>query len=205
MELTYHGHSCVRLRGRDITVVIDPPQATLPGLAKGTQGLIVRTEGSTDPERLRARDGEVQEVAGPGEFEIAGVAILGLPAGDTTVMRVTVDDIRVVAAGRLRRQLTEDEIDGLGHVDVLVVPVGGGDALGAIDAAKLVNALEPSIVVPARYGTGAGGEYDTVGKFAKEMGLAEGSWEPQPRLVLTGPTGETDETRVVFLETRGSS
>ena len=202
MELTYHGHSCIRLRGRDMTVVIDPPQTTLPGLAKGTVGIIVRTEGATDTAKLRPRDGEVQEVSGPGEFEIGGVSILGLSAGETTVMRVSVDDVRVVAAGCLRRQLTEDEIDSLGHVDVLVIPVGGGDALGAIDAAKLVNAVEPSIVVPARFGGGGTGEYETVGKFAHEMGLADGAWEPQPRLVLTGSTGETDETRVVFLETK---
>lgn len=202
MELTYHGHSCVRLRGREMTVLVDPPQTALPGMAKGTQGIIVRTEGETDPERLRARDGEIQEVCGPGEFEIGGVSILGLAAGETTVMRVAVDDVRVVLAGRLRRQLTEEEIDSLGHVDVLVIPVGGGDALGAIDAAKLVNAVEPSIVVPARYGSGDGGEYDPVGKFAKEMGLAERAWEPQPKLVLTGSTGESDDTRVVFLEVK---
>ena len=205
MELTYHGHSCVRLRGREMTVVVDPPQTALPGLAKGTQGIIVRTEGETDPERLRARNGEIQEVCGPGEFEIGGVSILGLAAGETTVMRVSVDDVRVVLAGRLRRQLTEDEIDSLGHVDVLVIPVGGGDALGAIDAAKLVNAVEPSIVVPARYGTGDGGEYDPVGKFAKEMGLAEGAWEPQPKLVLTGSSSESDDTRVVLLEVKPGS
>jgi L-ascorbate metabolism protein UlaG (beta-lactamase superfamily) len=205
MELTYHGHSCVRLRGREMTVVVDPPQTALPGMAKGTQGIIVRTEGETDPERLRARDGEIQEVCGPGEFEIGGVSILGLAAGETTVMRVAVDDVRVVLAGRLRRQLTEEEIDSLGHVDVLVIPVGGGDALGAIDAAKLVNAVEPSIVVPARFGSGDGGEYDPVGKFAKEMGLAEGAWEPQPKLVLTGSTGESDDTRVVFLEVKTGS
>jgi L-ascorbate metabolism protein UlaG (beta-lactamase superfamily) len=202
MELTYHGHSCVRLRGREMTVVVDPPQTTLPGLAKGAQGLVVRTEGATDPERLRPRDGEIQEVCGPGEFEIGGVSILGLATGETTVMRVAVDDVRVVLAGRLRRQLTEDEIDSLGHVDVLVIPVGGGDALSAIEAAKLVNAVEPSIVVPARYAAGDGGEYDPVGKFAKEMGLAEGTWEAQAKLVLTGSTGETDDTRVVFLEAR---
>lgn len=202
MELTYHGHSCVRLRGREMTVVIDPPQTTLPGLAKGTLGIIVRTEGATDPVKLRHREGELQEVCGPGEFEIGGVGILGLAAGETTLMRVAVDDVRVVAAGRLRRQLTEDEIDSLGHVDVLVIPVGGGDALSAVDAAKLVKAVEPSIVVPARFGAGGGGEYDSVGKFAQEMGLAEGTWEAQPRLVLTGSPGETDETRVVVLETR---
>ncbi len=202
MELTYHGHSCVRLRGREMTVVVDPPQTALPGLAKGTLGIIVRTEGETDPAKLRSREGELQEVCGPGEFEIGGVSILGLAAGETTVMRISVDEVRVVAAGRLKRQLTEEEIDSLGHVDVLVLPVGGGDALGAIEAAKLVSAVEPSIVVPARYGAGDGGEYDPVGKFAKEMGLAEGAWEAQPRLVITGSSGDTDDTRVVFLETR---
>ena len=203
MELTYHGHSCIRLKGKEMTVVIDPPQTTLPGLAKGSLGLIIRTEGTTtDPSTLRPREGELQEVRGPGEFEIGGVSILGVAAGETTVMRVSVDDVRVVAAGCLRRQLSEEEIDSLGHVDVLVIPVGGGDALGAIEAAKLVNAVEPSIVVPARFGGGGAGEYETVGKFAQEMGLAEGAWENQPRLVLTGSTGETDETRVVFLEAR---
>src|SRR5580658_1660169 len=166
MELTYHGHSAIRIRGREMTVFIDPPQTALPGLAKGTLGIIIRTEGATDTATLRPREGEMQEVRGPGEFEIGGISILGLAAGETTVMRVSVDDVRVVAAGRLRRQLSEDEIDSLGHVDVLVIPVGGGDALGAIDAAKLVNAVEPSIVVPARYGSGAGGEYDPVGTSA---------------------------------------
>ena len=119
-------------------------------------------------------------------------------------MRVAVDDVRVVAAGRLRRQLTEDEIDSLGHVDVLVIPVGGGDALGAIEAAKLVNAVEPSIVVPARFGAGDGGEFDPVGKFAQEMGLADGAWEPQPRLVLTGSSGRErrDSGRLPRGETR---
>jgi len=55
MELTYHGHSCIRLRGREMTVLIDPPQTALPGLAKGTVGMIVRTEGTTDPAKLRPR------------------------------------------------------------------------------------------------------------------------------------------------------
>src|SRR5438309_4793031 len=123
MELTYHGLSCMRLRGRDATVILDPPQEALPGLARAAPHIVVRTEGETDPDRLRQREGHVQEVSGPGEFEVRGVSIFGMPAGDTTVMRVEVDEVRVVSAGRLHRQLSEDEIDALGHVDILVVPV----------------------------------------------------------------------------------
>ncbi|HEY4869962.1 MAG TPA: MBL fold metallo-hydrolase [Candidatus Dormibacteraeota bacterium] len=205
MELTYHGLSCIRLRGREATVLIDPPQTALPGLARSAPDIIVRTEGVTDPEKLRVREGHAQEVSGPGEFEVRGVGIWGMPAGETTVMRVEIDDVRVVSAGRLNRQLTEDEIDALGHVDILVVPVGGGDALTAGDATKLVSALEPSIVVPARFrSTGGGVEYDPVEKFAKEMGLAEGTWQMLPRLNLSSPPAEDDETRVVILEPRTS-
>ena len=206
MEITYHGLSWVRLRGRDTTVVIDPPQAQLPGLARSASSLLVRTEGATDPEKLRVREGHVQEVSGPGEFEVRGVSIFGFPADGVTVMRVTVDDVRVVSAGRLHRQLTEDEIDALGHVDVLVVPVGGGDGLGAADAAKLVHAVEPAIVVPARYrATGGTADYEPVDKFAREMGLAEGSWQALPRLNLSGASSDSDnDTKVVILEARST-
>jgi len=204
MELTYHGLSCVRLRGREATVVVDPSEQTLPGLARARPDIVVRTDAPTHPDKLRPREGHAQEVGGPGEFEVRGVTIFGMPTGDTTVMRVELDEIRVVAAGRLRRQLTEDEIDALGHVDVLVVPVGGGDALTAGDATKLVNAIEPSIVVPARYRVagGAGAAYEPVDKFAREMGLAEGAWEALPRLSLSGPPTEATETKVVILEPR---
>jgi len=207
MEITFVGLGCVRLRGRDVQVVIDPiPPGTVPGLPKLTPDIVVRTEGTTDFASLRPAEGRAQEVSGPGEYELKGVRVFGLPAGATTIMRVEVDDVRIAAVGRLRRQLTEDEIEALGHVDVLLAPVGGDDAATATEAAKLVSAIEPAIVVPVRYAVpGLPGEYDTVDRFAKEMGLAEGSWTPQPKLNLTGSSGTVDETRVVVLEPRASA
>ena len=204
MELTFHGRSCIRIRGRDTTVLVDPPSKGALGASRAAPDLVVRTEGATDPEKLRAAEGRPQEVSGPGEFEVRGVSIYGFPAGESVVMRIEVDDVRLLTAGRLNRQLEEDEIDALGHVDVLVVPVGGGDSLSAIDATKLVNAIEPAIVVPVRYREGEGGDeqYDPIDKFTKEMGLAEGSWEPQAKLSLNGPPGDAEETRVVILEAR---
>lgn len=204
MEVTYHGLSCIRLRGRDATVLIDPPQTALPGLARQGPDIIVRTEGTTEPDKLRLREGHAQEVSGPGEFELRGVGIFGLPAGETNVMRVDIDDVRVAAVGRLQRQLTGEEIDALGRVDVLVVPVGGGDALSAVDASKLVNSVEPGIVVPARFRSGGGSvDFEPVETFAKEMGLADGTWQMLPRLSLSGPVAAGDETRVTILEPRG--
>lgn len=207
MEITFVGLGCVRLRGRDVQVVIDPiPAGTAPGLPKLTPDIVVRTEGETDFAALRPADNRPQEVSGPGEYELRGVRIFGLPAGKTTIMRVEVDDVRVAAVGRLRRNLTEDEIESLGHVDVLLAPVGGDDGCTAAEAAKLVRDIEPAIVVPVRYAVaGLPGAYAPVETFAKEMGLAEGSWASQPKLNLTGSSGTVEETRVVVLEPRASA
>jgi L-ascorbate metabolism protein UlaG (beta-lactamase superfamily) len=208
MELTFVGLGCVRLRGRDVQVVIDPiPPGTAPGLPKLTPDIVVRTEGDTDFAALRPAEGRPQEVSGPGEYEVRGVRVFGLAGGGSnTIMRVEVDEVRVAAVGRLRRPLTEDEIEALGHVDVLLAPVGGDDAYTATEAAKLVSAIEPAVVVPVRYAVpGLPGNYDTVDRFAKEMGLAEGSWVPQPKLNLTGSSGTVDETRVVVLEPRATA
>jgi L-ascorbate metabolism protein UlaG (beta-lactamase superfamily) len=203
MELTFVGLSCVRLRGRDVEVVVDPiPPGRSSRPPRVNPDIVVRTEGDGDLSLLRAAQGRPQEVSGPGEYELRGVSVVGVAAGDTTIMRVEVDDVRVCALGRLRRQLAEHEIDALGHVDVLAVPVGGGDALEAQAAARLVNALEPAIVVPVRYAVaGIAGDYEPVDRFAKEMGLAEG-WAPQPKLNLTGSLPTTEDTRVVILEPR---
>jgi L-ascorbate metabolism protein UlaG (beta-lactamase superfamily) len=203
MEITFLGLSCLRLRGREVEVVVDPlPPGAASRPLRLHPDIVVRTEGSGDPSLLRPVPGRPQEVSGPGEYEIRGVSIFGLAAGAATIMRVEVDDVRVCALGRLGRQLAESEIDALGHLDVLAVPVGGGDALEAQAAARLVNAVEPAIVVPVRYAVnGVDGDYGPVDTFAKEMGLAEG-WTAQPKLNLTGSLPTAEETRVVVLEPR---
>lgn len=207
MEITYLGMSCVRLRGRETQVVIDPPDGQLPGFGKTGPDLVVRTEGATDPAKLRPREGRGQEIAGAGEFEARGVAVRGVDTGQgRTLMRVEIDDVRVVSVGRLDRQLTEEEIDALGHVDVLVVPVGGVDALAPAAATKLVSSVSPAVVVPVRYRSPASpgsGQYEPVETFAREMGLAEDSWQAQPKLNLSGAMTASDDSRVVILEAKG--
>jgi L-ascorbate metabolism protein UlaG (beta-lactamase superfamily) len=208
VEITYLGLSCLRLRGRDVQVLVDPPATTLPGLGRAHPDIIIRTEGQTIPDRLRPHPGHAQEVSGPGEFEVRGVTIRGLPAGATTIMRIEIDEVRIAALGRLDRQLTEEEVDELGQVDVLAIPVGGVDALGAVAATKVVNAIAPAIVVPVRYrssGVAGSGDYDPLDQFAKEMGLTDDVVPTQPKLSLTGAMGAAEETRVVILEPRGSA
>jgi len=94
----------------------------------------------------------------------------------------------------------------LGHIDVLVAPVGGGDALAPSAATKLVNALSPAIVIPVRYRSPASpgsGEYEPVDIFAREMGLPDDGYQALPKLNLNGAMTGSDDSRVVILELRG--
>ncbi len=205
MEITYIGLGCLRLRGREADVLIDP----VDDLPRGVKvprldpDIVVRTRGRTDPALLRPAEGQPQTVSGPGEYELAGVRITGHDlGGGRTAMCVIVDEVRVVALGAIDRQLSEDAVEALGHVDVLAVPVGGGGALGASEAVTLVNVVEPFIVVPTRYSVlGLWPELEGVERFAKEMGLTEGL-TPQAKLVLTGSSGSVEQTRVILLEPR---
>lgn len=204
MEITFLGMSCLRLRGREADVLIDP----LPEGVRGprvTPDVVVSTEGATDAALLHPAEGRPQVVRGPGEYELRGIRVLGLRGpGGITVMRVEVDDVRVCAVGRLEGPLSEEVLEALGHVDVLAVPVGGGDSLDASAAAQLVQALEPAYAVPVRYAVaGIPGDFEDVERFAREMGLAEGV-AAQPKINLTG-TVSGEETRVVILEPRTAS
>lgn len=209
MEITYLGNSCIRLRGRETQVLIDPPDGHLPGFSKASPDLVVRTEGRTDPDLLRPAEGRSQQVSGPGEFEVRGVSVLGVDAGaGRTLVRVEIDEVAVVSVGRLDRQLTEDEVNSLGHVDVLVLPVGGGNSLAPQAATKVVSAVGPAVVVPVHYRHAASpgsGELDPVETFAREMGMAEDAVQSQPKLNLNGASGAADNSRVVILEPRGLS
>jgi L-ascorbate metabolism protein UlaG (beta-lactamase superfamily) len=149
-------------------------------------------------------------VEGPGEYEVAGVTVLGLPTfhdsrqgelhGRNTVYVIELDDVRVCHLGDLGHALEADMLEALGKVDVLLVPVGGGNTLEAVGAAEVARQVEPRVVVPMHYALPAvKTELAPVERFLKEMGVTEP--DPQPKLTVQASSGE-GETRVVVLEPR---
>jgi L-ascorbate metabolism protein UlaG (beta-lactamase superfamily) len=157
--------------------------------------------------------GDPKLVDCPGEYEIIGVAIRGVAAfhdneqgeklGKVTLFAIEIDDIVVAHLGDLGHALSELQQEQLGSVDVLLVPVGGGAALTATQAAEVTNQLEPKIVIPMHYKLpGLKVALDEPKHFASEMGIDR--IEYQPKLSLAGkPSGE--EMKVVFLEARGAT
>jgi L-ascorbate metabolism protein UlaG (beta-lactamase superfamily) len=211
LDVTWLGHGCFRLRGKSASVVTDPYPPTLgPKLAKLEANLVTVSHQHQNHCYLQAVGKEPYVVDGPGEYEAAGVHVIGVPTfhdndsgatyGRNTVYVIEVDDVRVCHLGDLGHKLGDDALETISNLDVLLVPVGGGTSLDAARAAEVVRQVEPRYVVPMHYALPAvKKELAPVERFLKEMG-AEGT-EPLARLSLQASSGEM-ETKVVVLDAR---
>ncbi len=195
MEITWQGYSCFRLKGKSTTVVTDPFPPNL-GYTIDKLSADIVTESHDHPTHSYAEavTGKPRLICRPGEYEIKGVLIIGISTfhdeekgarlGKNTVFAIEVDDITICHLGDLGTPLSSGQIEEIGHVDVLLVPVGGGNTIGASQAAGLVRTMEPKIVIPMHYKTPAlTREMDTADKFLKEMGVTEAV--PQPKVIVT--------------------
>ena len=218
MEITWFGHSCFRLMERGMaSVVTDPYDESLGYQAlKLKADIVTVSHDAPGHSNLEAVRGEKRALTGPGEYEIGGVFITGIPMARTqtdgkkkkgetdsksnTVFLFDYDGLTVCHLGDLDHVPTQSQIEALGAVSVALVPVGGGGGLNAAQAAEVVSLIEPSIVVPMHFRTDSGSaSLDPVSKFLKEMGL--GATQPEAGLKVTR-SGLPDETRVIVLESK---
>ena len=208
MDVTWLGHGCFRLRGRSAAVVTDPfPPAIglkLPRLDADLVTISHEHENHSYTQVMR----DAYEIRGPGEYEVAGVSVIGVPTfhdaqkgakhGRNTVYLIEIDDVRVCHLGDLGHALDDAEAEAISAPDVLLVPVGGHTSINAAQAAEIVRQLEPRFVVPMHYAIpGLKLELDPLDRFLKEMAVAAS--EPQPKLSVSASSGEY-ETKVVVLE-----
>lgn len=212
MEITWLGHSCLRLRGRDATVVTDPFDRTLGYPPIRTSADVV-TISHHEPHHdyVQAVGGNPTVVDGPGEYEIAGVLIHGVatrrdrgretPKPRNTAYVIRIDDLVVCHLGDLDQPLNADQIAAMKEADVLLIPVGGNCTISAAEASEVVAQLEPRLVIPMHYRTEAtrGLNLDPVDRFCREMGVTPEA--PQARLSVTKSTLPESAT-VVLLDYR---
>lgn len=211
MDVTWYGHGCFRLRGRGAAVVSDPyPPALGPKLPRLEADLVTISHEHDNHNYVRtvARDPVV--IRDPGEYEVAGVTVLGVPTfhdtkkgeehGRNTVYLLAIDDVSVCHLGDLGHPLDDRSLEWLGKVDVLLVPVGGGATLDATRGAEVVRQIEPRYVVPMHYALPQlRVDLQPIDRFLEEMGVE--SQERQPKLTVQA-SSSSEETKVVLLEPR---
>ena len=205
MDITLLGHDCFRLKGRDATLITDPFKG-VAGLTSGIDVVTVShdTQGHTS---LADVSGDFRAVTGPGEYEIKGILITavgtfhdnthGKDRGRNTVYLVQLDDLRVCHLGHLGHVLASEQVDEIGTVDVLFVPIGTSECLTSAQLSDVISQLEPSIVIPMDWADESTTESTpTLDRFCHEMGVKE--FELLPKLSIT-KSSLPSETQVVVL------
>ncbi len=208
MNIGWLGHSCFRIGGRQATVITDPYSPTLGySLGKPTADIVTVSHQHSGHSYVQGIGGEPRRVIGPGEYEISGVLIIGIATfhdaegggkrGRNTVYLIEVDEVSVCHLGDLGHVLTAEQVEEIGNVDVLLLPVGGVSTINAPMAAEIVRQLEPKVVIPMHYKTQAlKWELEPVDRFLKEIGVKQAT--SQPKLSLTKPS-LPDSTQVFLL------
>jgi len=181
MDISWLGHSCFGIRGKGATIITDPYSPGLGySLDKPTAHIV--TVSHQHPGHSYVQDTRL--ITGPGEYEISGVLIIGIATfhdanggrerGKNTVYLIEIDEISVCHLGDLGHMLTTGQVEEIGNVDVLLLPVGGVSTIDASLAAKVVRQLEPKVVVPMHYKTPElSWELEPVEIFLREIGVQE--------------------------------
>jgi len=191
MTITYHGHSCFKLKGKNGLVATDPFDEyvgfKMPAMSTD---IVTISHDHKDHNQVNKVKGtskrEVPFVINhAGEYEVGGISVFGVQTyhdtaqgadrGENIVFTILIDQVRICHLGDLGHMLTEEHLAKIGMVDVLLIPVGGVYTIGPEDAIKVIRMLEPSIVVPMHYKTSAHaeqvfGDLATVDDFVKVFG-----------------------------------
>jgi L-ascorbate metabolism protein UlaG (beta-lactamase superfamily) len=201
MEIKYLGHSSFIIKGKNVTVVTDPYSSEYTGLKFPKHvacDVVTISHDHLDHNAVDMLEGTPFVVNGPGEYEIKGAGIVGLPSfhdtakgadrGKNVMYRIEIDGISIVHLGDLGHPLTTQEVENLDGVNILCIPVGGGYTIDAAVAESIITEIEPEIVLPMHYGRpelnqSIFSQLTDLPHFLKEAGK-EGL-VPQPKLNIT--------------------
>lgn len=155
MDITWHGHSCFTIRGKEAIIVTDPfvgLGAVLPKLKADIVTLSGEGE-ITEFEREETTGKVPKTLNWPGEFEISNVSIEAFPPNGEPMnfFIFVLDGIKICHLAYLSHELSDEVLDHIGDVDVLMIPVGGHVVLDGKTAQKVVEAIEPRVVIPMLY------------------------------------------------------
>ena len=181
-EIEYKGGNTVVISTKKSKLLIDPKMSVF-GLKdlSAKDAIEIATE-----ERLAVYDNDTLLIVdSPGEYGIGGFDIKGIAAQRhldaeslpfaSTMYRIEVGDTSIGVVGNIFGKLSDEQLEELGLLDILILPVGGnGYTLDSVDAAKLVRKIDPKIVMPVHYADSAlkyEVPQDDLSSFITELGV----------------------------------
>lgn len=221
MEISWLGHACFQLRGKQVTLITDPfspQQAETLRLGKVNASIVTVSHDHPGHNHTAGVGGNPRVVRGPGEYEISDVLITGVASyhdmkhgqerGRNTIYVIHMDELVICHLGDLGHTLQEEQLEEVADADILLVPIGGSHTITATQAAEVISQVEPRIVIPMHYRASTAEEGvphegpDPLDKFCREMGIE--TINTQPKLTVNRSSVPT-EMQVVLLSPRGQA
>jgi len=203
MELQFHGANCISLTHKGTRLVVDDNLSDLgaKSVTKPDDAALFTGKHGASQARL--------VFDSPGEYEIADISITGIAARshveesklDATMFKLATGDLSVLFTGHIYPELSEAQLEAIGPIDLLVVPVGGnGYTVDPVGALKLIKAIEPKLAIPTHYADKAL-KYP-VPQQELSQALKELAMEPKETVtkLKLKPTELTDLTQLLILE-----
>ncbi len=157
MELQYYGGNCVRVSTKKATIIIDDNLAELGQKSITKPGNIALFTGAHGEPAAEV----ALTIGQPGEYEVSDVSVMGVAArahidvegqANATIFRLLAEDIRLCVLGHVYPELNDEQLEAIGTIDVLLIPIGGnGYTLDGIGALKLIKKIEPKLIIPTHY------------------------------------------------------
>ena len=201
MQITYHGQSCFKIKGKQGVVVCDPFDEKVVGipLARLSADMVTVSHNHPDHNAVSKVKGSSKRenpfiVDFPGEYEVGGISVFGFKTyhdqangeekGQNIVFKILMDELSICHLGDLGHQLSEEQLKAIGSVDILLLPVGGPSSLMNGEAVKVAQAINPSIMIPMHYKTAeypADSKLFDLDQFIQSYGT---SVEPEDKLII---------------------
>ncbi len=216
MIIIWRGQSLFEIatsRGKNnlVNIVIDPFSEEV-GLRvpKLEADIVLISHEHYDHNNVKAVAGNPFVIKGPGEYEIKEIFIQGIPAfhdnslgkerGQVTIYTLETEELRLCHLGDLgQKELTSEQLEKIGPVDILMIPVGGTYTIDGKEAVKIMSQIEPKIIIPMHYSLPKlKAKLDPVDQFLKAVGVKK--IEPQNKFSIKKKDITEEEAKIIVLQ-----
>jgi L-ascorbate metabolism protein UlaG (beta-lactamase superfamily) len=216
MQIIWHGQSCFEIittpaKNSQVKIIIDPFSEEIGlRLPKMEADILLVSHQHYDHNNKKGVAGSPFLVEGPGEYEIKNIFITGIRSwhdisqgkerGENTIYTIETEEMRLCHLGDLgQKELEEEQLEKIGDIDVLMLPVGGTYTVSGKEAANIMSQMEPKITIPMHYHIPKLKiKLDGLDKFLKLLGIK--SIEPVNKLSLKKKDIPEGEAKIIILK-----
>lgn len=215
MDIRWYGQSFFEIgiktkEKEKVILAIDPFDESLGlKIPKIEAQILLITHSHTDHANIKAIKGVPFIIKKPGEYEIKDVFIKGISSfhdnsqgkerGINIIYKIEAEGMKLCHLGNLgQKELTVEQLEEIGDVDILMIPVGGVYTIDSKIAVSVISQIEPKLVISMHYKIQKLKlNIDGVEKFLKLMGVDK--IEPQNKLKISKKDLSKEETEIVVL------